>query len=318
MIKYMVKRLLAAIVTLLILSMVVFTISHMAEGDPAAIILGDTATAEQLEEMRETMGLNEPIVVQYFDWLLDALRGNLGVSYYNNRSVVSNIAERLQPSLALAIGAQLITIIISIPMGVFAARNKGKAPDWILSTLAILGMSMPAFLLSLLLMLLFGVALKWLPVTGYKSFADGFGIWLKYNIIPMLALGISHAGLTARMTRSSMAEVLGTDYIKAAKAKGISGNTILFKHALKNAFIPILTIIGSSFGNLLAGTAIVESMFNIPGIGQLIITSITKRDYPVIVGIVLTVSVIWIIINLVVDVFYGIIDPRVRITGKAE
>lgn len=282
------------------------------------MILGETATADQLEQLRESMGLNQPVVVQYVDWLTNALRGDLGVSYFNGNSVVSNIAERLQPSLTLAVSSQLVAIVLALPMGVFAAKFKGKKTDYTLSSLAIIGMSMPSFLVSLLLMLLFGVKLGWLPVTGYKTFADGFGTWLRYNIIPVVALGLSHAGLTARMTRSSMAEVLNTDYIKTAKAKGVPSMIILFKHALRNAFIPILTIIGASFGNLLAGTAIIESMFNIPGVGQLIVTSITRRDYPVIVGIVLTVSVIWIIINLIVDVLYGVIDPRVRISGRTE
>lgn len=318
MFKYLVKRIGAAIITLIILSMVVFLISHLASGDPAAIILGDTASQEQIDALRESMGLNDPLPIQYIHWFADVLHGDLGVSYYNGNSVISNIAERLQPSLLLAIFAQLVAIVLALPMGVFAAKYKGKKIDYILSSLAILGMSMPAFLVSLLLMLIFGVKLGWLPVTGYKTFADGVGTWIRYNIIPVLALGISHAGLTARMTRSSMADVLNTDYIKTAKAKGVSSMAILFKHSLRNAFIPILTIIGGSFGNLLAGTAIVETMFNIPGVGQLIITCISRRDYPVIVGIVLTISVIWIIINLVVDLLYGVIDPRVRISGKAE
>ena len=318
MLKYILKRIGAAVVTLFILSIVVFLISHMASGDPASIILGDTATEEQINDLRESMGLNQPLIVQYFNWLINAVQGDLGVSYYNGDSVVSNIADRLKPSLMLAISAQIVAIILALPMGVFAARYKGEKMDYVLSSLAILGMSMPAFLVSLLLMLIFGVKLGWLPVTGYKTFADGFGTWLRYNIIPVLALGTSHAGLTARMTRSSMAEVLNTDYIKTAKAKGITNIVILFKHALRNAFIPVLTIIGGSFGNLLAGTAIVETMFNIPGVGQLIITCISRRDYPVIVGIVITISVIWIIINLVVDLLYGVIDPRVRISGKTE
>lgn len=318
MLKYILKRIGAAVVTLFILSIVVFLISHMASGDPASIILGDTATEEQINDLRESMGLNQPLIVQYFNWLINAVQGDLGVSYYNGDSVVSNIADRLKPSLVLAISAQIVAIILALPMGVFAARYKGEKMDYVLSSLAILGMSMPAFLVSLLLMLIFGVKWGWLPVTGYKTFADGFGTWLRYNIIPVLALGTSHAGLTARMTRSSMAEVLNTDYIKTAKAKGITNIVILFKHALRNAFIPVLTIIGGSFGNLLAGTAIVETMFNIPGVGQLIITCISRRDYPVIVGIVITISVIWIIINLVVDLLYGVIDPRVRISGKTE
>ena len=219
MLKYILKRIGAAVVTLFILSIVVFLISHMASGDPASIILGDTATEEQINDLRESMGLNQPLIVQYFNWLINAVQGDLGVSYYNGDSVVSNIADRLKPSLVLAISAQIVAIILALPMGVFAARYKGEKMDYVLSSLAILGMSMPAFLVSLLLMLIFGVKLGWLPVTGYKTFADGFGTWLRYNIIPVLALGTSHAGLTARMTRSSMAEVLNTDYIKTAKAK---------------------------------------------------------------------------------------------------
>jgi peptide/nickel transport system permease protein len=310
----MIKRVATSLVTLFVLSVVIFIIAHLAEGDPAVIILGETASPEQLSALRESLGLDKPVFMQYVDWVSKAVRGDLGISYFNKNTVAQNIEERLSPSLLLAFCSQAVAIIFAIPMGVLAARYKGRGADYALSIGAILGMSVPSFLLSLLMMLFFGVMLKWLPVTGFRAIAEhGLATWLRYSAMPVLALGLSHAGLIMRMTRSSMADVLKTDYIKTAKAKGVTGRVILFKHALRNSFIPVLTAIGQSFGGLLAGTAIIESMFNIPGVGQLIVTSITRRDYPVIQGVVLTVSIIWIIINLLVDFLYGVIDPRIRV-----
>jgi peptide/nickel transport system permease protein len=314
----MIKRLVTSFVTLFVLSVVIFIIAHMAEGDPAVIILGETASPEQLSALRESLGLDKPLVMQYIDWISRAVRGDLGVSYFNKNSVTQNISERLSPSLVLASVSQVVAILLAIPMGVLAARHKGRRLDCALSVTAILGMSVPSFLLSLVMMLFFGVTLKWLPVTGFRTISEhGLAVWLRYSIMPVLALGLSHAGLITRMTRSSMIEALKTDYIKTAKAKGVAERVILFKHALRNSFIPVLTAIGQSFGGLLAGTAIIESMFNIPGVGQLIVTSITRRDYPVIQGVVLTVSVVWIIINLLVDFLYGVIDPRIRVAERA-
>ena len=207
---------------------------------------------------------------------------------------------------------------VAIPAGVFAAKNKGRGLDYMLSTTSLLGLSIPNFLMSLLLILVFGVAFKALPVSGYRTLKSGVGVFLKYSILPVLALGLGQAGILMRMTRSSMLEVMNTDYIKTAKAKGAKSTVILFKHALRNAFIPILTAIGQSFGTLFAGTAIVETIFNIPGVGQLVVTSITRRDYAMIQGVVLIISIMWIIINLALDILYGVVDPRIRLAKKAH
>lgn len=285
MAKFLGKRLLSALVTIFLLSIIIFTISHMSKGDPAQIILGAEATEEQITELRHSLKLDRPVVEQYIDWIFGAVRGDLGDSYYTGEPVLAEVASRLVPSLRLAIMAEILAVIVAIPAGVFAAKNKGRGLDYMLSTTSLLGLSIPNFLMSLILILVFGVAFKALPVSGYRTLKSGVGVFLKYSILPVLALGLGQAGILMRMTRSSMLEVMNTDYIKTAKAKGAKSTVILFKHALRNAFIPILTAIGQSFGTLFAGTAIVETIFNIPGVGQLVVTSITRRDISDRVGV---------------------------------
>ena len=326
MAKFLGKRLLSALVTIFLLSIIIFTISHMSKGDPAQIILGAEATEEQITELRHSLKLDRPVVEQYIDWIFGAVRGDLGDSYYTGEPVLAEVASRLVPSLRLAIMAEILAVIVAIPAGVFAAKNKGRGLDYMLSTTSLLGLSIPNFLMSLILILVFGVAFKALPVSGYRTLKSGVGVFLKYSIAGgigiicafVLALGLGQAGILMRMTRSSMLEVMNTDYIKTAKAKGAKSTVILFKHALRNAFIPILTAIGQSFGTLFAGTAIVETIFNIPGVGQLVVTSITRRDYAMIQGVVLIISIMWIIINLALDILYGVVDPRIRLAKKAH
>lgn len=318
MAKFLGKRLLSALVTIFLLSIIIFTISHMSKGDPAQIILGAEATEEQITELRHSLKLDRPVVEQYIDWIFGAVRGDLGDSYYTGEPVLAEVASRLVPSLRLAIMAEILAVIVAIPAGVFAAKNKGRGLDYMLSTTSLLGLSIPNFLMSLILILVFGVAFKALPVSGYRTLKSGVGVFLKYSILPVLALGLGQAGILMRMTRSSMLEAMNTDYIKTAKAKGAKSTVILFKHALRNAFIPILTAIGQSFGTLFAGTAIVETIFNIPGVGQLVVTSITRRDYAMIQGVVLIISIMWIIINLALDILYGVVDPRIRLAKKAH
>lgn len=294
----------------------IFMIIHVTPGDPATVMLGDTATTEQVEALRNELGLNIPIYQQYINWITGILHGDLGYSFFMRQSVTMAIISHLGPTVSLAIMAQIMAIIIGIPVGIIAANRKGSLTDQSIMGLSLLGISIPSFLLALLLILLFGVKLQWLPVAGYKALSEGMWVHLKYLILPIIALGSMQVALIARMTRNSMLEVLNMDYIKTARSKGIKERNIVYKHALRNAFLPILTIVGQSFAVLVAGAAVVETVFNIPGIGQLIINSIERRDFAVIQGIVLFVALVYVLINLVVDLLYGVIDPRVRLNHK--
>lgn len=319
MVRYIRNRLLSTIGTLFILTVFIFSIIHLTPGDPARIMLGADASQEEVEALTESLGLNAPLVKQYISWVANALQGDLGISYSRNGTVVKEIKSSMGPTVTLALWAQVLTIVLAIPLGVFAARKKGKVQDSAVIAFSLLGISIPSFLLSLLLAILFGVNLKWLPIAGYKSISEaGFITHIRYIVLPVISLSLMQAAMLARMTRASMIDVIYNDYIKTAKAKGLKESIILYKHALKNALVPILTTIGQTFATLLSGAAVVETVFNIPGIGQLIVSSVSKRDYPVIQGIVLIISLIYIAINLVIDALYGMVDPRIRITGNSK
>lgn len=313
--KYILKRIAGVIVTLLILSVAIFSITHIMSGDPALAMLGSDASAEQVEALRAEMGLDQPLTAQYISWIKDTISGDLGDSYFRHQTVIQALSERIGPSTELAIISELIAILIGIPLGITAAKRKGGVVDLAASSAAILGMSMPAFLLGLLFILLFSVNMGVLPVSGYVTVAKGgLSNHLSYMVIPCVTMGLVQSALIMRITRSSFAEVMGKDYIKTAKAKGLKERVILYKHVFRNAGATIVTILGQSFGSLIAGVAVLETMFNIPGMGQLIVDSVLKRDYPVIQGAVLFVSILYVLINLVVDISYGFIDPRIRVT----
>lgn len=319
MLNYIGKRLLSVIVTLFILSIVVFSLTHIMNGDPALAMLGSDASSEQVEELREDMGLNEPLIVQYISWVSDAVQGDLGDSYFRHQTVVESIKENLGPTIELSVFAQLIAMAIGIPLGVVAAKKKGSAVDVGASTAALLGMSIPSFLLGMLLILFFAVNLRILPVSGYAEISKkGLAENLRYMVIPAVTMGLIQSALIMRITRSTFMDVLNMDYIKTAKAKGVKQKKILWKHVFRNAAATILTVLGQSFGSLLAGVAVLETMYNIPGIGMLVVDSVLKRDYPVIQGIVLFISLIYVVINLLIDLSYGFIDPRIRITGSSK
>ncbi len=318
MFKYIMKRLAATIVTLLLLSMFLFALTHVGGRDPARNILGLTATEEELEELREEMGFNKPLADQYVDWLSQLLHGDLGTSYFRNEKVSEAIATHIGPTINLAVFAQIIAMVIAIPLGIIAAKNKGKAKDTAVSSFALLGLSIPGFLLGLFFIIIFSVKLQIFPASGYKDLSYGLFVHLRSLFLPALALGIAQASAITRMTRSSMIEVLNTDYIKTAKAKGVKERVILYKHALRNALIPIITICGQSLAGLIGGSVVMEIIFNIPGLGQLIMNSVSNRDFQVIQGVVIVLSVIYIGINLIVDILYGLADPRIRITGSAK
>ncbi|WP_078593950.1 ABC transporter permease [Evansella clarkii] len=313
---YTIKRLLSLLPVLLVVAVVVFFLIHLAPGDPAAVMLGPDASPQDVENLREQLGLNLPLYQQFIAWFSGVLVGDLGMSIYMNQPVLDVFLDRVGPTLSLAILAQGISIIIAIPFGIIAARKRGTLTDQGFMVFAMLGVSVPSFLLGLLLMLLFGVYLGWLPIAGYSPLSEGVWSHLQYMILPAISLGAIQAALIARMTRSSMLDILSTNYIKTAHAKGVKERLVIYKHALRNAFIPILTVLGQTFGTLVAGAVVTETVFNLPGIGQLIVQSIVRRDYAVIQGTILIIAASYVLINLIVDLLYGAVDPRVRFNKK--
>ncbi len=313
MVLYILKRILSLLPVLFIVSLAIFFVVHLTPGDPASYILGNEATEEQVNELRDQMGLNEPIAEQYIRWLSGVIQGNLGYSYFMKEPVLTTIINHIGPTVSLAILAQIIAIIISIPLGIIAAVKRGTLTDQSVMLLSLIGMAIPSFLLALFLVLIIGVNLGWLPVAGYQPLAKGLWNHLQFLIMPAIALGTIQTALISRMTRSSMLEVLNTDYIKMARSKGTKEIIVICQHAFKNAFLPILTVIGQTFGALVTGAVVTETIFNIPGIGQLIVNSIERRDYTVIQGIVLFATLAYVCINLIIDLLYGFIDPRVRL-----
>ncbi len=314
--KYILKRLLSMIPAVFVVSVVIFLIIHLTPGDPAAVMLGDQADPEAIAALREALGLNDPLPVQYLRWLGGVLQGDLGQSLYSDESMISMLLSHLGPTLSLTVFALAISLIVAVPLGILAARKRGALADNAISVFSMIGISMPSFLLGLLLMLVFAVTLRWLPAAGYKTLAeDGMAEHLRYLVMPAIALGFMEAGLILRMTRSSMLEVLGSDYIRMAKAKGEKSLAITCKHAFKNALIPIVTTVGQTFMGLLSGATVVESIFNIPGIGKMTITAVQQRDYEVVQAVVLFISMINIVVCLVIDLIYAAIDPRVRLSA---
>lgn len=312
--KYIVKRLISMIPAIFVVSVVIFMIIHLTPGDPAAVMLGDQADPEAIEALRQSLGLNDPLPVQYLRWVGDVLHGDLGQSLYSDQTMIQMLVGHMGPTFSLTLYALVIALTVAVPLGVIAARRRGSLADNAISVFSMIGISLPSFLLGLLLMLVLAVTLKWLPVAGYKTVADaGIATHLKYLTMPAIALGFMEAGLILRMTRSSMLEVLGSDYIRMAKAKGGRDGAIVMKHAFKNALIPIVTSVGQTFMGLLSGATVVESIFNIPGMGKMILTAVQQRDYEVVQAVVLFVSMINIVICLAVDLVYAAIDPRVRL-----
>lgn len=316
MAKYMGKRFLFTILTLILVTIFLFLLTHVSGADPAKIMLGTNATPEAVEAMRAKLGLDRPWYVQYFSWISDLLHVDLGTSYYRDEKVSDLLVKYFKPTLALAIYSELIAIIIGVPMGIMQAKNKGKASSVIISTITLIGLSIPGFLLGLFLMFFFSVKIKIFPVSGYKAIIEGFGEHIKSLVLPSLALGLSQAALITRTTNSAMLEVLNSEYIKTARAKGVNERTILWKHALRNAMIPIITVCGQSFAVLFGGAVVIETIFNISGLGTLVYNSISNRDYSIIQGAVLVIALVYVVINLLVDVLYGIEDPRIRVGGK--
>ena len=316
MVKYIARKMFAVLTVLFVVSFVTFFIIHLTPGDPARVMLGADASEEAVENLREQMGLNRPLPVQYVEWLGTVLRGNLGDSIFMKGSMTSIIGLRMKPTVELTVFALVIAVLIAIPTGILAARGRGRLVDQGMMAVSMLGVSVPNFLLGLLLVLLFAVKLKLFPASGYKELQEaGLLEHLRYLLLPAVSLGLMHAALLSRMTRSAVLEVLNKDYIKMAKAKGVRAFSLMFRHALRNALIPVITVIAQSFVSLLAGALVTETVFNIPGIGKLVIDSISRRDYEVVQAMVLLIAVINVLIMFLLDILYGIIDPRIR-SGK--
>ena len=309
--KYVIRRLISIIPILWLVSVLVFSLIHLVPGDPVMVILGTTAEKVQVEAMRHKLGLDRPLLLQYGSWIGNLLRGELGRSIVSDEPVMEMILHRLPTTLTVAAAALLLSLSISIPAGILSSLRHNTYTDYVFMGLVILAVSMPSFWLALLFILLFSVKLRLLPMMGWVSIFADFWEGLKYLILPAMSLAFILAAVVARMTRSSMLEVLREDYIVTALSKGTPKRLIVFKHALKNAFAPVLTIIGFQVGFLLGGTVVIEDIYSIPGVGRLIFTAITNRDYPVVQGCILMVTVVYVFVNAAVDLAYAYFDPRV-------
>lgn len=309
---FIIRRLLSALPVLFVVSLMTFLIMWLVPGDVSAEIGGSDATPEQIERIRIQLGLDRPIHERAISWYANLLRGDLGFSYLLNRSVVDAVLERLPVTLALASMALVMATMIGVLLGVSAAVRHNTWLDQASMVAALIGLSIPDFWFGIVLIILFGVTLGWLPTGGYVPFTEDVIGWARSMALPALTLAFTQMGIIARMARSSMLDVLNQDYIRTARAKGMRGRTVVFKHALRNAMVPIITTIGVTTGILLSGAVVIETVFSLPGVGRLIIGSIQRRDFPVIQGGLLVTATVFVFVNIVVDVLYGVFDPRVR------
>jgi peptide/nickel transport system permease protein len=312
MLEFMLRRTLVALPVLLLVSLISALIMEMVPGDPAVLIAGQSATDLELAQIREQLGLNRPFVSRLFDWYMALARGDLGDSILLNRPVTQAIVERVPVTLAVAGSALMLTILLGVPCGVLSAVYANTWIDQALLTFSLLGVSITNFWLSLMLIVLFGVMLDWLPAGGYIPFADDPLGWVKCLILPAFSLALLQVGLLARITRATMLEVLQQDYVRTARAKGLPVLMVVGKHAFKNVLIPVITVIGISFGLLLSGSVVIETVYSLPGMGRLLANAVFGRDYPLIQGGLLVTAAVLVLLNLVVDVLYALVDPRVR------
>ncbi|MSP96401.1 MAG: ABC transporter permease [Betaproteobacteria bacterium] len=312
MFAYFIRRLLATIPVMGVVALFVFSLLYLSPGDPAAIIAGDIATEEDIAKIRAKLGLDQPYLVRFGTWLWALAHGDLGTSIFTNLPVSHLIAQRLEPTAALTLCTLLITIAVAVPVGVLAAWKAGTWIDRTVMGLSVLGFSMPVFVIAYLLIMLFSMQLGWLPVQGYRSVTEGLWPFVSHMILPSVALGIVYMALIARITRATMLDVLSQDYVRTAQAKGLSSNQVLLGHALKNASVPIVTVIGIGIALLISGVVVTETVFAIPGIGRLTVDAILRRDYPIIQAVTLLFSGVYVLINLAVDMSYTFLDPRIR------
>jgi peptide/nickel transport system permease protein len=309
---YIVRRVLATVPVVAVVALVVFSILHVAPGDPAAVIAGDQARPEQIAAIRARLGLDRPFHEQFLLWLGNVLRGDFGTSIFSNLPVGTLFLQRLEPTIALTVTTTLVTVALAVPIGVIAAWRAGSWVDRAVMTFAVLGFSFPVFVVGYILIFIFSIKLGLLPIQGYRALDQGLWPFLRHLILPSLALGMSFMALIARITRASVLEVLSQDHIRTARAKGLPTRQLLFDHALPNALVPIVTIIGVGVALLLGGVVVTESVFAIPGLGRLVVDAILHRDYPVIQGVLLIFSGVYVLVNLTVDLLYVVIDPRIR------
>jgi peptide/nickel transport system permease protein len=312
MLAYVVRRIIATIPVMAVVALVVFSLLYIAPGDPAAIIAGDQASPADIEHIRQNLGLDRPFVVRFGEWVWQILHGDLGTSIFTNLPVTTMMAQRFEPTLSLMVITLCLAIIVAVPMGVLAAWKAGTIIDRLIMAFAVFGFSVPVFVIGYLLAFVFALQLEWLPVQGYTPLSQGIWPWFQNLILPAVALGCVYIALIARITRAAMLEVLQQDYIRTARAKGVGQRGILFVHALKNASVPIVTVIGIGIALLIGGAVVTESVFAIPGLGRLTVDAILRHDYPVIQGIVLLFSFIYVLVNLAIDLVYTLLDPRIR------
>jgi len=317
MLVFLCKRILILIATLILVSGVIFIVLHVIPGDPAQLILGIHATPETLHELRHKLGLDLPLPVQYAKWIGEWVRGDLGRSITYDVPVASLILSRLQVTVPLAVLSILFAVIFSIPLGVYAARHRNRPGDYGVMVFSQIGLAVPAFWAGILFILLFAVELRWFAAGGFQPWADTPWGACKSLLLPALSLGLIRAAVLTRLTRSSMLEVLGEDYIRTARSKGLTEKVVVYKHAFRNALIPVVTIVGLQMGELLAGAIVIENVFNLPGLGRLIFLAIGQRDLPVVQGVSLLIAFLIVVINFSVDAVYGIVDPRTR-AGKGR
>ena len=313
MLAYILKRILMTVPVMLFVALFVFLLLRLAPGDPAAVIAGDYATAEDVAKIREKLGLSEPIVVQFASWIGSLLQGDLGTSIFSNKPVVELIGQRIEPTLLLALTTILFSVAVAVPLGTLAAFRAGSWVDRLVMLFSVGGFSVPVFVLGYLLIYVFSLTLRWLPVQGYKSpFTEGIGPFLAHITLPSLTLSVIFVALIARMTRASVIEVLEEDYVRTARAKGQSEMKVLMRHALRNAAVPIVTVIGIGIALLIGGVVVTESVYNVPGLGRLVLDAVLARDYPIIQGLILFFSFVYILLNLLIDLTYSFLDPRIR------
>jgi peptide/nickel transport system permease protein len=309
---FLVRRILATIPVLAVVALIVFLMLRLAPGDPAASIVGDNGTVADIVRMRTALGLNDALPVQFVRWSAQMLQGNLGESFFMKKKVTELIAQRIEPTISLTCITLLLTLSIAIPLGVIAAWRRGGWLDRALMTFSVLGFSIPTFIIGYVLIDIFALKLQILPVQGYSRIANGFLPWFRSLILPAITLSIVYVALIARVTRAAVSEALTEDYIRTARAKGISPMQVLIRHALRNAAIPIVTVIGIGIALLMGGVVVTESVFAVPGLGQLTVDAVLARDFPLIQGITILFSLIYVLINLLVDLSYVFFDPRIR------
>jgi peptide/nickel transport system permease protein len=312
MLRFLLRRILATIPVLLVVAVTVFLMLRLTPGDPAAVIAGDNASSEQIEQIRDSLGLTKPLAIQFAIWAGNLVRGDLGESFFFKMPVRTLIVQRLEPTLALALATIVLAVLVAVPLGVLAAWRRGGWLDRGLMTFSTLGFSIPVFVLGYMLIWLVSLKLGWLPVQGYRRLADGFGPFIRHLILPSITLSVIYIALIARVTRAAVSEALAEDFVRTARAKGLSETRVLVRHALANAAVPIVTVVGIGIALLIGGVVVTESVYAIPGLGRLTVDAVLARDFPTIQAVILFFSVAYVLINLLIDLSYVAFDPRIR------